>query len=232
MSDSAMPDSDPVMSDQGPITIVLAEDEAIIRLDLRETLEEEGYQVIGETSRGDQALELVRQMRPDVAILDVKMPGTDGITVAGQIRDEMLCAVLLLTAFSQRELIARAADAGALAYLVQTFERAGLVSAVEMSLARFQDMTAYGEELLRVESRLEARKAIDRAKGRLMDNRAMSEDAAYGFIQKQSMTQRRSMESVAEEIIHLTPQQLTALVSASQAESASQAASQAGKEGE
>ncbi|WP_419919809.1 ANTAR domain-containing response regulator [Candidatus Poriferisocius sp.] len=186
-----------------PVRIVLAEDEAIIRLDLRETLEEEGYAVVGETSRGDQVLDMVRELRPDAAILDVKMPGTDGITVAGRIRDERLCAVLLLTAFSQRDLIARAAGAGALAYLVKPFERAELVPAIEVALARFQELVALNHRLERTEARLEARKTIDRAKGRLMDVHSMSESDAYRHIQRRAMSERTSMAKVAAEIMQM-----------------------------
>ena len=205
---SAQPGSD---STDKPVRIVLAEDEAIIRLDLRETLEEEGYVVVGETSRGDQVLDLVREKRPHVAILDVKMPGTDGITAASQIRDERLCAVLLLTAFSQRDLIARAADAGALAYLVKPFERAELVPAVEVALVRFKELKDLNHQVERAEARLEARKAIDRAKGRLMDVVSMSEADAYSHIQHQAMGERRSMGEVAAEIVEMSVDQLKAL---------------------
>ena len=199
MSDpSVEPEASPATE---PVRIVLAEDEAIIRLDLRETLEEEGYVVVGETSRGDQVLDLVRDKQPDVAILDVKMPGTDGITAASQIRDERLCAVLLLTAFSQRDLIARAADAGALAYLVKPFERAELVPAVEVALVRFRELVALNHQVERAEAKLEARKAIDRAKGRLMDAHSMSEADAYSHIQQRAMSERRPMAEVAAEII-------------------------------
>ncbi len=201
-----------------PIKIVLAEDEAIIRLDLRETLEEEGYEVVGETSRGDQVLDLVRHKQPDVAILDVKMPGTDGITAAGQIRDEKLCAVLLLTAFSQRDLIARAADSGALAYLVKPFERSELVPAVELALARFGDFVALNKQVAEAESRLVARKALDRAKGRLMDLCAMSESDSYRYIQQQAMSQRRPMSEVAEEILQMSFEQVKTLLGSSQCE--------------
>ena len=209
MSDPSAP-PDPA-STPDPVRIVLAEDEAIIRLDLRETLEEEGYLVVGETSRGDQVLDLVRKLRPDVAILDVKMPGTDGITAASQIRDERLCAVLLLTAFSQRDLIARAADAGALAYLVKPFERAELVPAVEVALVRFKELVALNHQVERAEAKLEARKAIDRAKGRLMDVNSMSEADAYSHIQHRAMAERRSMAEVAAEIIEMNTDQLRTL---------------------
>ena len=205
---TAQPDSP---GSKDPVRIVLAEDEAIIRLDLRETLEEEGYLVVGETSRGDQVLDLVREERPDVAILDVKMPGTDGITAAGQIRDERLCAVLLLTAFSQRDLIARAADAGAMAYLVKPFERAELVPAVEVALVRFRELVALNQQVERAEARLEARKAIDRAKGRLMDVSSMTEADAYSHIQHQAMGERRSMAEVAAAIVEMSVDQLRAL---------------------
>lgn len=208
-SDPSSQPGAPLASDR--VRIVLAEDEAIIRLDLRETLEEEGYLVVGETSRGDQVLDLVREKRPDVAILDVKMPGTDGITAAAQIRDERLCAVLLLTAFSQRDLIARAADAGALAYLVKPFERAELVPAVEVALVRFRELVALNHQVERAEARLEARKAIDRAKGRLIDIASMSEAEAYHHIQHQAMGERRSMADVAAEIIEMGLDQLKAL---------------------
>ncbi|WP_419926231.1 ANTAR domain-containing response regulator [Candidatus Poriferisocius sp.] len=209
MPDPSAQTGAPQPSDQ--VRIVLAEDEAIIRLDLRETLEEEGYLVVGETSRGDQVLDLVREKRPDVAILDVKMPGTDGITAAGQIRDERLCAVLLLTAFSQRDLIARAAGAGALAYLVKPFERAELVPAVEVALVRFRELVALNHQVERAEARLEARKAIDRAKGRLMDVCSMSEADAYSLIQHRAMGERRPMADVANEIIDMSADQLKAL---------------------
>ena len=208
-SDSSTQSGDPQSSD--PVRIVLAEDEAIIRLDLRETLEEEGYVVVGETSRGDQVLDLVREQHPDVAILDVKMPGIDGITAAAQIRDERLCAVLLLTAFSQRDLISRAADAGALAYLVKPFERVELVPAVELALVRFRELVALNHQVERAEARLEARKAIDRAKGRLMDVIAMSESDAYSHIQHQAMSERRPMAEVAAEIVEMGEDQLKAL---------------------
>ncbi|MDE0117342.1 MAG: response regulator [bacterium] len=204
---STQPGSQPAPD---PVRIVLAEDEAIIRLDLRETLEEEGYMVVGETSRGDQVLDLVREKRPDAAILDVKMPGTDGITAAGQIRDERLCAVLLLTAFSQRDLIARAADAGALAYLVKPFERAELVPAVEVALVRFKELVELNHQVERAEARLEARKVIDRAKGRLMDAASMSEADAYSHIQHRAMGERRPMAEVAAEIVEMSADELKA----------------------
>src|ERR1041384_2711579 len=137
--------------------VVIAEDEAIIRLDLKELLEEEGYEVVGETGRGDEAVDLVRDLVPDLVILDVKMPGLDGLSAARHIAAERLAAVLILTAFSQRDLVEQARDAGALAYLVKPFQKSDLIPAIEVALGRFAELTS-------LESRLEARKTIDRAK--------------------------------------------------------------------
>src|SRR5690606_1957208 len=144
------------------VRVVIAEDEAIIRLDLKETLQEEGYEIVGETGRGDEAVELVRTLEPDVAILDIKMPGLDGLSVARQIADERLAAVLILTAFSQRDLIEEARDAGALAYLVKPFQRSELVPAIEISLGRFRELRALEEQAESLEERLETRKILDR----------------------------------------------------------------------
>ena len=149
--------------------VVIAEDEAIIRLDLKETLEEEGYEVVGETGRGDEAVKLVRELEPDLAILDIKMPGLDGLAAAREIAGERRAAVLILTAFSQRDLIEQARDAGALAYLVKPFERSELVPAVEVALGRFKEMRALHDQTASLEEQLETRKIVDRAKGKLMD---------------------------------------------------------------
>jgi two-component system, response regulator PdtaR len=181
--------------------VVIAEDEAIIRLDLKETLEEEGYVVVGETGRGDQALELIRQLRPDIAILDIKMPGIDGLDVARSVTDERLCATLMLTAFSQRDLIESARDAGALAYLVKPFQKMDLIPAIEVAIGRFAEVRALADEVADLEARLAARKAIDRAKGRLMDDFAMTETEAFNFIQRRAMETRASMRSVAEAVV-------------------------------
>lgn len=142
--------------------VVIAEDEALIRLDLRETLEEEGYQVVAETSRGDEVVGLVREHRPDLAILDIKMPGGDGLSAAAEITADRLAAVLVLTAFSQRELIDRAREAGALAYLVKPFQRNDLVPAMELAIGRFEEMKALEDENKDLEERLETRKVVDR----------------------------------------------------------------------
>ena len=170
-----------------PTRVVIAEDEAIIRLDLKETLEEEGYVVVGETGRGDEAVALVKEHEPDVAILDIKMPGLDGLSAASEITSERLAAVLILTAFSQRDLIEQARDAGALAYLVKPFQRSELVPAIEVAIGRFREMKALHEQATHLEDQLETRKVVDRAKGRLMDGHGLSEQDAFNFIQKTAM---------------------------------------------
>lgn len=191
------------------IRVVIAEDEAIIRLDLKETLEEEGYEVVGETGRGDKAVDLVRELRPDLAILDIKMPGMDGIEAARLITKDRVCGVLVLTAFSQREVIEQARDAGALAYLVKPFQKTDLVPAIEVAIARFKEMQALNGEVDALEEQLEARKAIDRAKGILIDQCSLSEADAYGFIQRGAMNHRSTMKAVADMVIagELRPEQ-------------------------
>jgi response regulator NasT len=182
-------------------TIVIAEDEAIIRLDLRELLEEEGYRVVGEAGRGDQAVELARNLRPDLVILDVKMPGMDGIEAARQITAEGVCAVLMLTAFSQREVVEQARDAGAVAYLVKPFQKQDLVPAIELATARYAETKALAAEVGELTERLEVRKLLDRAKGRLIDAHGMKEADAFSFIQKSAMAGRTTMRAVAESVL-------------------------------
>ncbi len=184
-----------------PTRVVIAEDEAIIRLDLKETLEEEGYEVVAETGRGDEAVELVRKHDPDVAILDIKMPGLDGISAAREIAGERRAAVLILTAFSQRDLIERARDAGALAYLVKPFQKADLFPAIEVALGRFTELKALHDQATSLTDQLETRKTVDRAKGQLMDKNGLSEAAAFGFIQKTAMKQRQTMRDVSQRVI-------------------------------
>jgi AmiR/NasT family two-component response regulator len=186
-----------------PVTIrvVIAEDEAIIRLDLRETLEEEGYEVVGETGRGDQAVELVRSLRPDLAILDIKMPGMDGLEAAREITAEKICGVLMLTAFSQREVIEQARDAGALAYLLKPFQKSDLIPAIEVAIGRFRELQHLTGEVDALGEQLEARKIVDRAKGVLIDECGMREQDAFTFIQRTAMSERSRMKDVAERIL-------------------------------
>ena len=187
--------------------VVIAEDEAIIRLDLRELLEEEGYDVVGETARGDEAVELVRLLDPDIAILDIKMPGVDGLTAARQVAEGRMAAVLILTAFSQRELVEQARDAGALAYLVKPFQKSDLIPAIEIALGRFAELAELERDVADLQERLEARKLVDRAKGRLMDHMGMTEQEAWRFLQQQAMTHRRKIADVAHDVVDgdLTP---------------------------
>ncbi len=181
--------------------VVIAEDEAIIRLDLKETLVEEGYDVVGETGRGDEAVALVKELEPDLAILDIKMPGLDGLEAARAISEERRSAVLILTAFSQRDLIEQARDAGALAYLVKPFQRSELIPAVEVALGRFREMQALFDQNSSLEEQLETRKLVDRAKGMLMDDHGLSESDAFAWIQRRAMQDRKTMRAVAGEII-------------------------------
>ncbi len=181
--------------------IVIAEDEAIIRLDLKETLTEEGYEVVADSGRGDEALALVRELRPDVAILDIKMPGNDGLAVARAISDERLCAVLVLTAFSQRELVAQAAQSGVLAYLVKPFAAGELVAAIEIALARFGEAQALVEVVTDYAEQLQTRKVVERAKGLLMDKYGFREGDAFAFMRRTAMNQRRPMRAVADDLL-------------------------------
>jgi AmiR/NasT family two-component response regulator len=183
------------------LRVVIAEDEAIIRMDLRETLEEEGYEVVGETGRGDDAVELVRTLLPDLAVLDVKMPGMDGLQAASIITAEKLCGVLILTAFSQREVVEQARDAGALAYLVKPFQKSDLIPAIEVAIGRFRELRNLTGEIDALGEQLAARKAIDRAKGILIDECGMRESDAFSFIQRTAMSERSRMRDVAERIL-------------------------------
>lgn len=189
-------------------TVVIAEDEAIVRLDLREILEEQGFEVVGETGRGDEAVELAKQHRPDLVILDIKMPGMDGLTAAKEINVDRASAVLILTAFSQHDLVAQAREAGALAYLVKPFQQDELVPAIEVALARFAEMqaleaenAALADDKRNLEEKLETRRWVDRAKGKLMDEEGMLEGDAFSFIQQTAMRQRTTMRAIAEEIV-------------------------------
>ena len=183
------------------VRVVIAEDEAIIRLDLKETLADEGYEVVGDTGRGDHAVELVAELDPDVVILDIKMPGLDGIEAASRIAEAHDAAVVILTAFSQRDLIDRAVEAGALAYLVKPFQRSELVPAVEVARARHREMRALTDQAQTLSERLEARKVIDRAKGLLMTETGLAEEDAFRFLQTSAMSGRRTMADVARAVI-------------------------------
>jgi response regulator NasT len=181
--------------------VVLAEDEALIRLDLKEMLDEEGFQVVGEAGDGQSAIQLVEQLRPDLAILDVKMPVLDGISAAEQIVAARLAPVVILTAFSQRDLVERAREAGAMAYLVKPFQKKDLLPAIEMAISRFAEIVALEGEVADLKGRLEARKLVDRAKGVLQSEHRLSEPDAFRWIQRMAMDQRRSMRSVAQDVV-------------------------------
>ena len=184
-----------------PTRVVIAEDEAIIRLDLREILEEEGYEVVAETGRGDEAVELVKEHRPDVVILDIRMPGTDGLQAAKEIAGERLAAVLMLPAFSQRDLIEQARDAGALAYLVKPFDRNDLVPQIEVALGRHREIVALSKEVKGLEQQIETRRTVDRAKGILMDECGLKEHEAFTWVQRTAMRDRRTMKEIAIQVI-------------------------------
>ena len=183
------------------VKVVIAEDEAIIRLDLRETLENSGYEVVADTGRGDEAIELVSEHKPDVVILDVKMPGMDGIQVAREIAAAEDTAVVILTAFSQRELIDEAVDAGALAYLVKPYQQSDLIPAIEIARRRHQEMRELTDQAKTLEDRLQARKVIEKAKGKLLEDSSMNENDAFKFIQRTAMSERKAMVDIAERII-------------------------------
>ncbi len=181
--------------------VVIAEDEALIRLDLKEMLEEEGYEVVAEAGGGETAVKLAEEHRPDLVILDVKMPVLDGISAAERIAATRIAPVVILTAFSQRELVERARDAGAMAYLVKPFTKADLVPAIEMAMSRYQELTQLEREVTDLQQRLETRKLVDRAKGILMTEYGMTEPQAFRWIQKTSMDRRLTMREVAQAVI-------------------------------
>jgi len=185
--------------------VVIAEDEALIWMDLAEMLVDEGYQVIGQAGDGVRAIELAEQLRPDVVILDVKMPLLDGIAAAERIAEERWAPVVILTAFSQRELVERARDAGAMAYVVKPFTGSDLVPAIEMAMSRFAEIRALESEVADLADRLETRKRLDRAKGILQRDLGLSESEAFRWIQKTAMDLRLSMGQVAEGVVKHGP---------------------------
>jgi response regulator NasT len=189
----------------GRLRVVVAEDEALIRLDLAEMLTESGYDVVGQASDGEQAVELVKQHRPDVVIMDVKMPVLDGISAAEQIGKERIAPVVMLTAFSQKELVERARDAGVMAYIVKPFTQADLAPAVDIATSRWAELKALEGEIADLGERLETRKAVDRAKGILMTRLKLSEADAFRWIQKTAMDRRLGMREVAEAVISQMP---------------------------
>lgn len=184
-----------------PRRVVVAEDEALIRMDLVEMLREEGYDVVGEAGDGQVAVELAESLRPDLVIMDVKMPRRDGIDAASEIAAKRIAPVVILTAFSQRELVERARDAGAMAYLVKPFSISDLVPAVELAVSRFREVTALEREVADLSDRLEARKLIERAKSVLMVRQALTEPEAFKWIQRAAMDRRSTMKAVAQVVL-------------------------------
>ena len=181
--------------------VLVAEDEALIRLDLVEMLREEGYQVVGEAGDGQEAVRLAEELRPDLVILDIKMPKMDGIEAASNIAGERIAPVVILTAFSQRDLVERARDAGAMAYLVKPFAKRDLVPAIELAVSRFTEVQALEAEVADLNERLEARKAIERAKGLLMTKHNMSEPESFRWLQRTAMDRRTTMKAVAQAVL-------------------------------
>jgi response regulator NasT len=183
------------------LRVLVVEDEALIRLDLTEMLTEEGYVIAGEAGDGEQAVALARELRPDLVIMDVKMPKVDGIAAAASIVEERIAPVVMLTAFSQRDLIEQARDAGAMAYLVKPFARHELVPAIELAVSRFAEKRALEDEVATLNDRLETRKIVDRAKGLLMTRQNMTEPEAFRWIQRTAMDRRTTMKAVAEAVV-------------------------------
>ena len=183
------------------LRILIADDESIIRLDLKNVLEGMGHTVVAEASDGKTAVDLARKSEVDLAILDIKMPEMDGLDAAKMITEEKICPVLLLTAYSQQDLIQRAKEAGVFGYLVKPFKEADLLPAIEIAISRYREMEALETEIGTLQEKMEARKLIDRAKGILMDKRGMTEQDAFRWIQTQSMNARKSMRELAEAVI-------------------------------
>lgn len=189
------------MSTQPARRVVVAEDETLIRLDIVEMLEHEGYDVVAQAVNGEQAVELAREFRPDLVLMDVKMPIMDGITAAATLSAERIAPVVLLTAFSQRELVERAQEAGAMAYVVKPFTAADLIPAIEIAISRGEQITALAAEISDLQEQFETRKLVDRAKSRLMEQLNLTEPDAFRWIQKTSMDRRLSMREVADAVL-------------------------------
>ncbi len=193
--------SDPDPAGAPPRRVVIAEDEALIRLDLAEMLRDEGYQVVGEAGDGQEAVDLAEALRPDLVILDVKMPRRDGIDAAAEIAAKRIAPIVILTAFSQRDLVEKARDAGAMAYLVKPFSISDLIPAIEVALSRFAEITELEREVADLGERLETRKLVERAKGLLQARHAMTEPEAFSWMQRAAMDRRTSMKRVAEVVL-------------------------------
>jgi response regulator NasT len=193
--------SDPDPAGAPPRRVVIAEDEALIRLDLAEMLRDEGYQVVGEASDGQEAVDLAESLRPDLVIMDVKMPRRDGIDAAAEIAAKRIAPIVILTAFSQRDLVEKARDAGAMAYLVKPFSISDLIPAIEVALSRFAEITELEREVADLGERLETRKLVERAKGLLQARHAMTEPEAFSWMQRAAMDRRTSMKRVAEVVL-------------------------------
>jgi response regulator NasT len=184
-----------------PLRVLVAEDEALIRMDLVEMLREEGYDVVGEAADGAQAIQMARDLTPGLVMMDIKMPGTDGLEAATTIAQERIAPVVMLTAFSQRELVDSARDAGAMAYLVKPFSKTDVVPAIEVAASRFAEITALEDEVAGLTERLETRKAVERAKGLLMSKKKMTEPDAFRWIQRTAMDRRTTMKVVADAVV-------------------------------
>ena len=191
----------PAATSSSPRRIVVAEDEAIIRVDLAEMLSEAGYDVVGQAADGEQAVALATELRPDLIIMDVKMPVLDGITAAERIGEERICPVVMLTAFSQTELVEKARDAGVMAYVVKPFTAADITPAIDIALSRWDELTQLEHEVADLGERLATRKAVDRAKGVLMAKLKLTEAEAFRWIQKTAMDRRMGMREVAEAVV-------------------------------
>jgi len=181
--------------------VVVAEDEALIRLDLVELLEEHGYEIVGQASDGEEAVRLANELEPELIVMDVKMPKMDGITAADKIAEDRICAVGMLTAFSQRDLIKRAKEAGAMAYVVKPFDASDVIPAIEIAMARFAESRGVEDEVMDLEERLESRKVVDQAKGILQTSLDLTEPEAFRWIQKTAMDLRKSLREVAQGVI-------------------------------
>jgi response regulator NasT len=184
-----------------PHRVLIAEDEALIRLDVAEMLREEGYEIVGQAGDGQEAVELAEQLTPDLVIMDVKMPRRDGIDAAREIAQKRIAPIVILTAFSQRDLVERARDAGAMAYLVKPFSVTDLIPAIELAVSRFSEISALEKDVATLSERLETRKLVERAKGLLQAKQGMSEPDAFKWIQRAAMDRRTTMKRVAEIVL-------------------------------